>query len=167
MKTILLLNQDYSPLNVTTLRRAFKLVFKGKAEVISHDEENPLKTDVKFYKRPTVIRLLNYIYFPYKKVLPNRKNIFKRDDNKCVYCGSNKDLTLDHLIPKSKGGNNTWKNLVTCCGKCNRLKDNMMVDDFLLKTGYKMSHQPYKPTHVQFIKKFTDEIIDDWLPFLK
>ena len=166
MENILLLNQDYTPLNVTTLKRGFKLVFKGKAEIISHDEFKPIETECKNYQRPTVIRLLRYISLPYRKVSLSRFNIYRRDGYKCVYCGSDKDLTLDHMIPKSKGGGNTWKNLVTCCGKCNRLKDDSSVEEFLERTGYVMSHKPFKPTYAQFIKKMGGNVKDDWLPFL-
>ena len=166
MENILLLNNDYTPINVTTLKRGFKLVFKGKAEIISHDEENPLETESKNYQRPTVIRLLRYISIPYRKVNLTRFNIFRRDGYKCIYCGSDKNLTLDHVIPKSRGGKNNWKNLATCCRKCNRLKDDSSVDEFLETTGYVMSHKPFKPNYAQFIKKMGGNIKDDWEPFL-
>lgn len=166
MDYILLLNQDFSPLNVTTLYRGFKLVFKGKAEIITHDKIKPIKTGTKNYHRPTVIRLLKYVPLPYRKVTLSRHNVYRRDGYKCVYCGSDRNLTLDHMIPKSKGGENNWKNLVTCCGKCNRIKGDTSVEEFLEKTGYTMSHKPFKPTYAQFIKKMGGNVKDDWLPFL-
>ena len=165
MENILLLNQDYTPLNVTTLRRGFKLVFKGKAEVISHDDNNPIETEVKNYQRPTVIRLLRYISLPYKPVNLTRFNIYRRDGHKCIYCQSTKRLTLDHMIPKCKGGQNTWKNLVTCCQQCNTEKGDTDVDVFLEEKGYTMTHKPYRPTYLQFVNKIKGTNTD-WLPFI-
>jgi len=116
---VLVLNMDYSPINVTSLKKGFKLVFKGKAEIVNESEGEPIITDKKNYNRPTVIRLLRYVVTPFRKVNLNRQNVFRRDDYKCVYCRSEENLTIDHLIPKYRGGNNNWDNLVTCCGDCN------------------------------------------------
>jgi len=165
MENILLLNQDYTPLNVTSLRRGFNLVFKGKAEVISHDDDNPIETEENKYERPTVIRLLRYISLPYKKVSLTRFNIYRRDGHKCVYCQSTKSLTLDHVIPKCKGGQNTWKNLATCCQQCNTEKGNKDLDIFMKEKGYKMTHQPYRPTYLQFVQRLKG-LNNDWLPFI-
>ena len=101
---VLVLNMDYSPINITTIQRGFKLVFKGKAEIVTHEEKNPIKTERKSYRRPTVIRLLRYITLPFRKINLNRQNIYRRDGHKCIYCGSKNNLTLDHVTPKCKGG---------------------------------------------------------------
>lgn len=162
---VLVLNMDYNPINVTTLQRGFKLVFKGKAEILTHEVSKPITTERKKYKRPTVIRLLRYISVPFRKVKLNRQNVFKRDDHKCVYCGSKDNLTLDHLIPKCRGGKNTWFNLVTSCGGCNVKKDNKDVDLFLIENNLKMSHQPFKPTYLYFVEKIK-EVNPDWRRFV-
>lgn len=162
---VLVLNMDYSPINITTLQRGFKLVFKGKAEIVSHEKENPIITERKAYTRPTVIRLLRYIYLPFRKVNLNRQNIFRRDDYKCVYCRSSSNLTLDHVLPKSKGGPNTWKNLVTCCGECNVKKGDSLVGDFLSEYGLTMHHQPFKPTYLYFVEKINN-VSSDWKQFV-
>jgi len=162
---VLVLNMDYRPINVTTLQKGFKLVFKGKAEVITHESENPIVTDKKSYIRPTVIRLLTYIVIPFKKVHLSRQNVFKRDDDKCVYCGSENDLTIDHVIPRSKGGNNDWANLVTCCGTCNVKKCSKDVDEFLIEYGLTMRHKPFKPSYLYFVQKI-NTINNDWKSFL-
>lgn len=138
---VLVLNYDYTPLNVTTYRRGFILVDKGKAEIIKTDE-NPIVSGFKTYVRPVIIRLLNYIKFHTRTLRANRNRIYKRDGYECVYCGSKKDLTLDHVIPKSKGGQNTWTNLVTCCFKCNLKKGDRTPEEARLK----MRHQPFAPT---------------------
>lgn len=164
MRGILVLNADYTPINVTDLKRAFNLIYKGKAEIIKHNPIAPIITEIKKFKRPTIIRLLKYISIPFRKVTLNRVNIFRRDNFKCGYCGE-KDrhkLTIDHIIPKSKGGKNTWQNLVTCCKSCNIKKDNKTLEDSELNLIIK----PYRPSYIQFVKNITVDYIDDWLPFL-
>jgi CRISPR/Cas system Type II protein with McrA/HNH and RuvC-like nuclease domain len=118
---VLVLNYDYTPLNVTTFRRGFVLVDKGKAEIVKSDE-SPIVTGYKTYVRPLIIRLLNYIKYHTRTLRANRNRIYKRDNYECVYCGSHRNLTLDHVIPKSRGGKNDWTNLVTSCFKCNLKK---------------------------------------------
>jgi 5-methylcytosine-specific restriction endonuclease McrA len=162
---VLVLNMDYSPINITTLQKGFKLVFKGKAEVVTHESDNPIITDRKMYIRPTVIRLLKYIVLPFKKVHLSRQNILKRDDNRCIYCGSHDDLTIDHVIPRSKGGENTWENLVACCGSCNVKKCSKNVDEFLDEYGLKMRHKPFKPTYLYFVEKI-NKVNNDWKQFV-
>lgn len=162
---VLVLNMDYSPINITTLQKGFKLVFKGKAEIISHEIENPIITEKKEYIRPTVIRLLKYITVPFRKVHLNRQNVFRRDDHKCVYCGSRERLTLDHVKPKSKGGENTWNNLVTCCGDCNVKKGDKDVNSFLNEFGFTMHHKPFKPTYLYFVEKI-NKVNCDWKQYV-
>lgn len=162
---VLVLNMDYSPINITTLQRGFKLVFKGKAEIVTHEECCPIVTNKRVFRRPTVIRLLRYITIPFRKVNLNRQNIFKRDDHKCVYCGSKENLTIDHVTPKSKGGRNTWENMVTSCGSCNVKKGDSHVDVFLKQNGLTMSHQPFRPTYLYFVEKI-NKVNNDWKQFV-
>ena len=164
MESILVLNADYTPINITDLKRAFNLIYKGKAEIIKHNIISPIVTELRNYKRPTIIRLLRYISIPFRKVKLNRNNIFRRDKFKCVYCEeSNKNkLTIDHIHPKSKGGENSWQNLVTCCQSCNIKKDNKT----LTESGMKLNYKPYKPTYIQFVKNININFQKEWLPFL-
>jgi len=141
MSTVLVLNYDYTPLNVTSIRRGFVLVDKGKAEVIKSDE-SPIITGYKLYVRPVIIRLLKYIRFQTRGLRANRARIYKRDNHECVYCGAKKDLTLDHVLPKSRGGGNEWTNLVTSCFKCNLKKGNKTPDEAKMI----MKNKPYAPT---------------------
>lgn len=138
---VLVLNFDYTPLNVTSYRRGFILVDKGKAEIVKSDE-NPIVCGFKTYVRPVIIRLLNYIKYHTRTLRANRNRIYKRDGNQCIYCGSKKDLTLDHVIPKSKGGKNDWINLVTSCFKCNLKKRDRTPEEAKMK----MNHKPFAPT---------------------
>jgi 5-methylcytosine-specific restriction endonuclease McrA len=143
MSTVLVLNYDYTPLNVTSIRRGFVLVDKGKAEVVKSDE-SPIVAGYKTYVRPLIIRLLKYIKHHVRNLRANRARIYKRDNYECVYCGSKKELTLDHVIPKSKGGGNEWTNLVTSCFKCNLKKGSKTPEEAKLT----MKHKPFAPTLV-------------------
>lgn len=155
MNGVLVLNYDYTPLNVTTTRRGFILVDKGKAEIVKSDE-NPITTGFNTYVRPLIIRLLTYIKHKTRKVRVNRSRVYRRDNHECVYCGSKKQLTLDHVIPKSRGGTNEWSNLVTCCFKCNLKKGNRTPEE----ANMVMRVKPYTPTILTengFISKIWDD----------
>ena len=123
------------------MKRGFVLVDKGKAEIIKSDD-NPIVGGYKTYIRPVIIRLLHYIKHKVRHIRPNRVRIYKRDNNECVYCGSSKQLTLDHVIPKSRGGGNDWNNLVTCCFSCNLRKGNRTPDEAKMV----MRTKPHTPT---------------------
>ena len=159
MERVLVLNSDFSPLNVTSLRRGFVLVEKGKAEVLRKGDD--IVTTVGNFVRPVVIRLLNYVRFRPKTVKVNRRRVLKRDDYTCQYCGSTKNLTIDHVIPKSKGGNNGWTNLVACCQRCNSNKGDKTLEE----SGMKLKRKPYEPT---LFSKVIDERVEDlWSDFQK
>lgn len=155
MSVVLVLNADYTPLNMTSFQRGFILVDKGKAEIVKSDV-NPIVAGFKTYVRPLIIRLLNYIKHHTKTLKINRNRIYRRDNYQCVYCGSRKELTLDHVIPKSRGGQNDWTNLVTSCSKCNVKKADRTPEEAKMK----MSHKPYIPTLIdenKTLKQLWDE----------
>ena len=139
MDRVLVLNSDFTPLNVTSLRRGFVLVQKGKAEVIQKGED--IITTVGNFVRPLIIRLKDYVRYRPSTLGVTRRRLFKRDDYSCLYCGSNKNLTIDHVVPKSKGGTNEWKNLATCCHRCNTLKGDKTPE----QVGLKLRYKPYTP----------------------
>ena len=115
-QTILVLNASYEPINFTNWKRAIVLLMKNKAQALG--------------KR--VIRLVNYIKLPYAKIAqdkPSRTMIYKRDGNKCQYCGSTKELTIDHIIPRSRGGEDSWENLVVACMPCNSRKSDKLLEE--------------------------------------
>jgi len=121
---VLLLNADYQPLSVCSYRKAVILSLKNKVQVLS--------------KR--VIRLINYVRLPFSRLMstaPTRNLIMKRDGYICSYCGAKEQLTIDHILPTSKGGQNTWENMTTCCLKCNSKKG-----DKLLKETNMILHNP-------------------------
>jgi 5-methylcytosine-specific restriction endonuclease McrA len=141
MEKVLVLNADYSPLNVTTVYKGFSLVNKGKAEILK-SSDNPICSGMNKFIRPLIIRLLNFVKFRIKKLKINRQRIYLRDGHQCTYCGNKRNLTIDHIIPKSRGGENTWQNLITCCSTCNRYKGDRTPEEanMILKI------KPYEPT---------------------
>ena len=117
---VLVLNSSYEALHVCSARRALTLVVKDVA-IIQHDTGNQVHAGIMF---PSVIRLKSYRRVPHRAQRLTRKNILVRDGHQCQYCGemfSAMVLTLDHVIPRSKGGLSTWDNLVACCGPCKNL----------------------------------------------
>jgi len=141
MDRVLVLNADYSPLNVTSLMKGFNLVNKGRAEILK-ESENPIVAGEHTYPRPLIIRLLKYVKYRVRNLRINRQRLYKRDNFECTYCGAKKNLTIDHVIPKSRGGKNTWSNLVTCCSSCNRYKDNRTPEEAKMT----LRHKPYEPS---------------------
>jgi len=133
-------------------------VNKGKAEVLKASEK-PIKTGMGSFVRPLIIRLLNFVKFRIYKLRINRQRIYKRDNNQCTYCGNKKNLTIDHIIPKSKGGQNTWMNLVTCCSNCNRIKGDRTPEEANMKLNIK----PYEPTIVSEI--LNSSVGQVWIDF--
>jgi len=158
MEKVLVLNADYSPLNVTTLIRGFNLVHKGKAEVLKSGE-TPIQAGTLTFVRPLIIRLLNYVKYRVKNLKVNRSRIYKRDGYKCVYCGNHKNLTIDHVLPKSRGGTNRWTNLVTCCSNCNRKKG----DRTPYEANMSLQTKPYEPS--LFSEVFHNSIETLWKEF--
>ena len=130
-KPVLVLNASYEPINICAARRALVLVLKG---VASAEEEslNAVHSARALVRLPSVIRLLEYRRIPHQTRALSRKNILLRDRNTCQYCSvvlPSSELTLDHVIPRSRGGNSTWENLVACCHSCNRRKGNRMLHE--------------------------------------
>lgn len=162
-RKVLVLNQDYQPISVCTVQRGFLLVFLNKAELLTKVAHQPLRTVTAEFPMPSVIKLHNYVKIPYKGVVLTRQNIFKRDGFECKYCGKEEDLTIDHVIPRSKNGKSTWKNLVTACKTCNSLKGDFTPEE----AGLRLRTQPFKPSYVLFLRDFSGYKYEEWFPFLK
>ncbi len=159
---VLVLNQDFTPLALCHVNRAFLLIFNSKAELIRESKSRVMRSISKNYPYPSVIKLNRYISLPYRKVILNRHNIFKRDQNQCQYCGKTRELTLDHLIPRSKGGKFVWTNLVTACLSCNAKKGDKLISE----TDLILNKNPIKPSFIMFLKKLSHRQINEWEPFL-
>ena len=161
MEKVLVLNSDYTPVNVTNITRALKLIIKEKAEIIKEGTK-VLRSEKKSFKAPLIIRLLNYVKIKFFKVVLTKRNILIRDGFKCVYCNSSDKLTLDHLIPKSKGGKNDWFNLVTCCDTCNKKKGDKTPEE----AGMGLLRKPTKPNYFTFLKQYLERNLSEWDPYL-
>jgi len=119
----LVLNQNYEPLNVCSVRRAFVLVFRGTAELLEAGADPIQGVAGTAFTTPSVIRLNHFVSRPHPRPRLTRREIFTRDRERCQYCGrQGGDLTLDHVIPKHQGGEHVWENLVTACRSCNHRK---------------------------------------------
>ena len=158
-----MLNASYEPLNVTTVRRAHVLVFKGKAEVIE-ELDRPLCSATGRFQWPHVIRLVHYVRVPraiQRKI--SRRALFARDGWRCVYCGTASGrLTLDHVIPRSRGGDSVWENVVTSCAPCNLKKGNRLLHEIEMVLHTK----PRVPQPVLYIRLATPKIPEGWRQYL-
>jgi 5-methylcytosine-specific restriction endonuclease McrA len=132
---VLVLNASYEPINICAARRAIVLVLKG----LAHPEEmstGMLHAARRQFPVPSVIRLLEYRRIPHQNRALSRKNILMRDRYVCQYCaktGQSASLTLDHVVPRSRGGETAWENLVACCHECNNRKGSRTPEEANMK----------------------------------
>ncbi|MCK9210090.1 MAG: HNH endonuclease [Ignavibacteriaceae bacterium] len=160
---MLVLNQSYEPLTICNIKKALILLLLGKAEIVSKDQKKLVRTIHRSFPWPSVIRLASYISVPYKKVVLTRKNILRRDEFKCAYCGrSDIPLTIDHIIPKAKGGIDSWENLVAACTICNNKKGDRSPHDAHMKLQIK----PFTPNHILFIKNSVRKLDESWKQYM-
>jgi len=159
---VLVLNQDYSPLMVCSVERAFVMVFLNKSEMLKPANGHKLHSITRTYPMPSVIRLNRYISAPFKGVNLTRQNIFKRDNFECQYCGTKRELTLDHVVPSSRGGIHHWTNLVTACKRCNAKKGDYTPEE----AGLTMKRKPHKPSYTIFLKDYVHNHAGEWDEFL-
>ncbi|NUQ01094.1 MAG: HNH endonuclease [Armatimonadetes bacterium] len=163
---VLVLNQNYEPLNITNMRRAVTLLHLGKAEVVEI-MERPLRSVRAQTHAPSVVRLAYYVRRPYPQLRVSRKGIFARDSHRCQYCGETEQpLTLDHVVPVSRGGNHDWTNLVTSCVSCNNRKGDRLPTE----AGMDFIQAPYRPRFTPYISfpKFVQAVRDNrWQAYLK
>ena len=161
-RSVLLLNQSYQPLMIIGAKRAVVLVLSNKVEAIENHSEFVKSVYFKL-PLPSVVRLFKYANFKKKEIILSRKNIFKRDNYQCQYCGFNsKELTIDHVIPRHKGGPDTWENLVAACLKCNILKGHKSINEAKLK----LLSVPRKPNLINYLQKDLKGYQYNWRPYL-
>lgn len=162
-KKTLVLDSSYIPRSVISTERAFVISYKGNAEIISeYPESFKLVNPELDIAKPSIIRIFKYVNVPFTKVALSRENIYKRDNYECIYCGADnkKNLTIDHVIPKSKGGKDSWDNLVTSCKKCNGEKSDLTLEEF-----GKVIPKPIRPHYLMLMKK-VDYLPDEWKKYL-
>jgi 5-methylcytosine-specific restriction endonuclease McrA len=162
---VLVLNQDYEPLNVTNLPRAFRLVFGLRAEVLEYDHQ-VIRTVRQEFHAPSVIRLQHRIKRPRPRVKLTRREVFARDRHTCQYCGRQAaDLTLDHIVPRHRGGSHSWDNLVAACKSCNHRKGGKTPDEARVR----LLRQPFEPRsdlYSMFTPYLSDQRNEPWRTYL-
>ena len=162
---VLVLNQDYEPLNVTNLPRAFRLVFGEKAEVLEYDHQ-VIRTPRTSFRAPSVIRLQHHIKRPRPRVKLSRREVFVRDRHTCQYCGRiAHDLTLDHIVPRHRGGAHTWDNLVAACKGCNHRKGSKTLDEARMRL-VRTPFEPRSDLYSLFTPYLADERNEAWRTYL-
>lgn len=162
---VLVLNHNYEPLNVCNFRRAMVLVISGKAEVLeAYDIE--VATVRQSFDVPSVIRLEAIIRRPHPRVKLCRREIFIRDNFTCQYCGTRThELTIDHVVPRSKGGGHSWENLVSACRSCNHRKGGKSLAEARLT----LAREPFEPRAGRYYaiqRALSSSVNDSWLKFV-
>ena len=160
---VLVLNASYEPLNVCSVRRAVILILKDKAELLERDERT-LRAESVTLPHPVVIRLVSYVKVPRDRAKRRitRRAVFARDSWTCQYCGTTSHLTVDHVIPRSRGGPSDWENIVTSCAPCNRRKGNRTP----VEAGIHPRRKPRAPGPAIFIRVAAPVVPAAWQQYL-
>jgi len=158
----LVLNASYEPLCVVSVRRAVVLVLKEKAEVL-HATDEELHSERTSFQVPSVIRLTYFVKVPFRaRAALNRRAVFARDGHRCQYCGAHAE-NIDHVVPRSRGGEHVWENVVAACRPCNTRKE----DRLLHETSLKLRRQPTAPKELTWIIVAVGTVHPHWEPYLQ
>ncbi|MDQ3572211.1 MAG: HNH endonuclease [Actinomycetota bacterium] len=161
---VLVLNASYEPINVCTMRRATVLVLKDRAEILEHGE-GAMRSEHLMLEAPCVIRLVRYVRVPrdaHRRKI-TRKAVLARDAYTCQYCGHEAHgLTVDHVIPRSRGGGSEWENIVAACAPCNRRKGNRSP----MEARMPLRARPKAPGPNVFIRIASPRVPDAWEQYL-
>lgn len=162
MASALVLNATYEPLGVVPVRRAVTLLLVGKAEPLHVAERGQIRSASLVLAVPTVIRLSRYVVVPYRSAVPlTRHGVLRRDRGVCAYCGE-RASSLDHVIPRSRGGRHDWDNVVACCIRCNGRKGNQLLADL----GWRLRVQPRVPAGPHVLVARFGEVHPHWAPYV-
>jgi 5-methylcytosine-specific restriction endonuclease McrA len=163
MSRVLVLNASYEPLSVVATRRAVVLVLNQKATVVVPRSEI-WSSEHEILEVPSIVRLNRFVKVPYRRAAPvTRRAVFGRDGHSCQYCGAAAE-SIDHVLPRSKGGNHTWENVVACCRSCNIRKGDRLPGE----AGFKLARTPGPPRRYAWIYASTGYQVDpDWRPYLE
>lgn len=148
-KQVLVLNAGYEPLSLVSVRRAVVLLLREKAEMLEATQQM-LYSANRTIPVPLVIRLVHYVRLPHRRVPPTRAAIMLRDMYTCQYCGDKPGqlaLTVDHVVPRSRGGEHSWTNLATACKRCNQRKGNHLPDEAAMH----LIRRPFEPSYVALV----------------
>ncbi|WP_353807194.1 HNH endonuclease [Agromyces sp. SYSU T00194] len=159
----LVLNAGYEPLAVVSFKRALMLVMNEKATVIRSDEEHPVLATSGTWDRPSVIILTRYVRTPYSRPIPvSRRGVLRRDEHRCAYCARSA-TTIDHVLPRSRGGRDTWENLVACCLRCNNVKG----DHTPAEMGWELRFTPRMPNGRSWLVRGFERPLPQWGEYLE
>ena len=159
---VLVLNANYSPMTVCTAKRAISLHFLDKIDILSNYEEK-INSPSFSLELPSVIKIRTYIKNNNMAVEISRKNILARDNYKCQYCGKrSKSLTVDHVLPKFRSGQDTWENLVAACKNCNQLKGEKTPEEAKMP----LLKKPKRPNRIHYFQRLVKDKQADWRPYL-
>ncbi|MCI0706814.1 MAG: HNH endonuclease [Ignavibacteriae bacterium] len=162
-RKVLVLNHNYEPLSVCNVKKAIILLYLGKAELIAAADGLHLHSVSATMPFPSVVRLGIYVRVPYKRIVLSRKNILRRDSHRCQYCGrADVPLTVDHILPKARGGDESWENLVCACVRCNNKKGDRTPHEAEMV----LRRKPIRPNHVMFLRDFVGRVDEVWKPYL-
>lgn len=165
MRRVLLLNVTYEPLTTLGMHRAVCLVLGDKAEIVHHDADGTtLRSTSVVLAVPSVIRLRRYVRVPYRHRVPlTRAALLRRDDFRCAYCGRQAE-TIDHVVPRSRGGTHTWENCVASCMRCNHSKADRLIEEL----GWTLRCEPLPPrgVHWRLIGAAQHEGDPQWAAYL-
>lgn len=158
----LVLNAGFEPLAVVSFKRALVLVMNQKATVISADADHPVYGSSGSYDRPSVILLTRYVRIPSSRLIPvSRRGVLRRDGQRCGYCGGAAN-TIDHVQPRSRGGADSWENLVACCLRCNNAKGNRTPHEM----GWTLRIRPRAPHGSSWLVRGVERSEEQWEEFL-
>jgi 5-methylcytosine-specific restriction endonuclease McrA len=161
MRQVLLLNATYEPLTTVPIRRAIVLVLCDKAEIVHEDLTGSVMHSAALALNiPSVIRLRRYVRVPFRNRVPlTRGALMRRDNYRCAYCGTHAD-TIDHVVPRSRGGPHTWENCVASCGSCNHRKADRLLEEL----GWTLTVTPRVPRGVHW--RLVGNGDPQWAPYL-
>lgn len=158
----LVLNAGYEPLAVVSFKRAIVLVMNEKASVIAADDRDPVRSASQAWARPSVIILRNYVRIPGGRQVPvSRRGVLRRDGQRCGYCGASAS-TIDHIVPRSRGGADSWENLVACCLRCNNIKGDRTPGEM----GWSLRSRPKAPHGSSWLVRGVERAEPDWEQYL-
>lgn len=158
----LVLNAGFEPLAVVSFKRALVLVMNDKASILSADVEHPVFTVGGAYDRPSVILLTRYVHIPRGRSIPvSRRGVLRRDGSRCAYCGGSAS-TIDHVLPRSRGGKETWENLVACCLRCNNAKGDRTPSEM----HWSLRVRPQPPHGTGWMVRGVERAEPEWEEFL-
>lgn len=144
---VLVLNNNFEPLNITSAKRAITLIVLGKAESVESDSQ-VVRSERVALELPSVVRMGYFVKRPVPQLKLARKSILARDSHTCQYCGRKESpMTIDHVVPRNRGGKTDWENVVCCCLKCNSRKGDRLPHE----VGLTLRRQPFRPRYIPYI----------------